>query len=469
MNTFLDRAPNRLSVCMIVKNESALLGRCLRSVAGCADEIVVVDTGSTDNTVSVARGEGATVVQSDWRGDFSYSRNISVRRASGAWILWLDADDVVPPASIPKINELKLAEPARVFGFIVKNERPGNTGSEFMQARMFPNRKDIFFERRIHEQVMPSALRAGLRLFETDIVIEHHGYADPQTVRAKAGRNVGLLLAEWDNARPDPVMALEIADSYSMLGDFPKASHWYGIVLEIPGHRQVQPEIASQACLGLGNISNGDGKYEEAARWLNESLVLCPNRSDALFSLAVAQDLAGNLEASAATLRTIVSSAAGKTRIVGVDVRESRIKAYLRLERVLFDLNLGAEALAMAKDAVRALPKRPEILDMAGRVFLKSNLLMDALHAFEQSLAENTDANLEAYIGLSRIYSLASRKETAVQTMAGIRPLFGARPMYWAFWEILAGPAGRAQVPAEIDRKEIDKEASTLRKLYGIS
>jgi tetratricopeptide (TPR) repeat protein len=465
MNASKHNALHRLSVCMIVKNEAAMLGRCLESVSGCADEIIVVDTGSTDDSVSIAKSAGALVVESDWRDDFSYSRNISLRRASGNWLLWLDADDVVPSVSIPQINVLKQTPPDRVLGFVVKNEKPGSTGSEFMQARMFPNRPDIFFERRIHEQMMPSALRLGMKLEETDVVVEHHGYADPARVKDKADRNVRLLLDEWDPAAPDAVMAIEIADSYSMLGQWAEAERWYTAALAVPGCEAGQPDIASQAFLGIGNIRNRQEKYPEAAEYCGKALALCPGRADALFSLAVAQDMAGDLAAAADTLKKILAGGGGAVLKVGVDFREARIKAYLRLERILGDLKKNSEALAMAREAVQALPERPEILDMQGRLLLKNNMLMDALHAFEKSLQLNTQSNLEGYIGLCRIYTMGGRKETAVQTMAAVRGQFGKKPMYWAFWRMLTGEAGEP-APAEIDKKEIERETAALSKLY---
>ena len=88
---------------MIVKNEGRILGKCLRSVLPCADEIIIVDTGSTDSTVEVARSFGARIIHSDWKNDFSYSRNCSLREATCEWILWLDADDYVPAESLPQI------------------------------------------------------------------------------------------------------------------------------------------------------------------------------------------------------------------------------------------------------------------------------------------------------------------------------------------------------------------------------
>ena len=81
---------------MIVKNEEMNVGECLETVKDFADQVVVVDTGSIDRTVEIAEKYGIGVVRSDWRGDFSYSRNISLDQATSQWVLWLDADDRVP-------------------------------------------------------------------------------------------------------------------------------------------------------------------------------------------------------------------------------------------------------------------------------------------------------------------------------------------------------------------------------------
>ena len=79
----------RLSVCMITRNESADLARCLSSAKGLADELVVVDTGSTDDTIAIARSFGAHVIEHAWRHDFAEARNVSLDAATGDWILSL--------------------------------------------------------------------------------------------------------------------------------------------------------------------------------------------------------------------------------------------------------------------------------------------------------------------------------------------------------------------------------------------
>ena len=212
-----------------------MLERCLASVRDVADEIVVVDTGSTDATAHIAGRYGAKVVSAPWQDDFSAARNVSIDHAAGRWILWLDADDVVPPESLPVIAGLKATPPERVYGFVVRNERPGGTGTEFNQARMFPNRPELRFERKIHEQIMPSALRAGLRLEQCAAVVEHHGYVEPALVKRKAERNVRLLLQEYAGIPPDIVTAIEIADSCTLMENEEEASRWYRYALALPG------------------------------------------------------------------------------------------------------------------------------------------------------------------------------------------------------------------------------------------
>src|SRR5437016_1157295 len=95
----------RLSFCAIVRNEAANIVRCLDSVAALVEEKIVVDTGSTDDTVALAEDCGATVSFFAWRDDFAAARNAAVEKATGDWILWLDADEFLLPESIPLVRE----------------------------------------------------------------------------------------------------------------------------------------------------------------------------------------------------------------------------------------------------------------------------------------------------------------------------------------------------------------------------
>lgn len=97
----------KISLCMIVKNEEAVLGRCLESARGLADEIVIADTGSDDRTREIAAKYTKKIYSFAWTDDFSAARNFSFSKASGEYLLWLDADDVIPPASVEIFLRLK--------------------------------------------------------------------------------------------------------------------------------------------------------------------------------------------------------------------------------------------------------------------------------------------------------------------------------------------------------------------------
>ncbi len=90
-----------LSVCMIVRDEEKVLSRCLKSVEGIADELIVVDTGSKDNTITIAKDFDARVFHFEWCDDFAAARNESLKHATGDWILQIDADEELPASSVP--------------------------------------------------------------------------------------------------------------------------------------------------------------------------------------------------------------------------------------------------------------------------------------------------------------------------------------------------------------------------------
>ena len=101
----MDNPEPMISLCMIVKDEEKFLENCLESVKNCVDEIIVVDTGSTDRTIEIARSFDAHVYQHPWENDFSKHRNQSLSHAHGDWIFWIDADEVLEPGGGEIIRE----------------------------------------------------------------------------------------------------------------------------------------------------------------------------------------------------------------------------------------------------------------------------------------------------------------------------------------------------------------------------
>lgn len=182
-----------LSCCIIAKNEASRLPSVLKSLSPLCEQIVVVDTGSDDDTVQVAQDMGAEVSSFEWNDSFSSARNRSLREARNPWILYVDADDFIPEDSLRGIAELKETPPETAFAFVVQSTKDGITGISAAQIRMFPNAPGLEFRYRVHEQIRPALMEAGIPIVFKGITIVHTGYTDQDAIAAKQKRNIRLL------------------------------------------------------------------------------------------------------------------------------------------------------------------------------------------------------------------------------------------------------------------------------------
>lgn len=160
-----------LSVCLIVKNEEKVLARCLNCTKQFADEIIVVDTGSTDKTKAIARVFTKNVYDFPWVNDFSKARNFSFEKASCDYIMWIDADDVVSKENIEKINDLKKTNsPADVY-FLKYNiafDESNTPTFSYFRERIVKRSMDFKWEGFVHEVITPRG-----KIENINISIEH--------------------------------------------------------------------------------------------------------------------------------------------------------------------------------------------------------------------------------------------------------------------------------------------------------
>ena len=172
---------------MIVKNEEEFLPNCLNSIKGVVDEIIIVDTGSTDDTMTIAKNFGAKVYHHPWNDSFSEARNHCLNHASGDWILQIDADEELEQADIPKLR-LAISD-HRYNGISIAIQSIIKDGLHtFYHPRIFRRGKG-FYKDIIHEQTIIE----GERL-PTEIRLYHHGYnLDEKKMRIKWQRTTHLL------------------------------------------------------------------------------------------------------------------------------------------------------------------------------------------------------------------------------------------------------------------------------------
>ncbi len=182
---------------MIVKNEAPCLRTCLDSVCGIAGEIVIVDTGSTDETPLIASEYGAVVVPFDFSFvDFSAARNASLKAAQGSWILVLDADETLSPCDLRQIEELVSRNENAGYYFARQNQHTTGPPTVDHVVRLFPNRPDYRYRGRVHETIDAAILEAGGHLFTSKIELYHHFAEHGNTRREKNLRYLGILLEE---------------------------------------------------------------------------------------------------------------------------------------------------------------------------------------------------------------------------------------------------------------------------------
>jgi GT2 family glycosyltransferase len=190
-------AEPRVSVCLIAKNEEQNLDRCLASARPVAHQIIVVDTGSTDRTVEIAKQHGAEVYSFAWGDDFSAARNAALEHATGDWVLSLDADEELPAESHAALRAHLRDATAIAFRLPLVDAGQEAEGRSFV-PRLFRNAPGLFWTGRVHEQVFGSveALRKQWQL-ENKLgaaTIRHHGYSTgPAQQQAKSERNRKLL------------------------------------------------------------------------------------------------------------------------------------------------------------------------------------------------------------------------------------------------------------------------------------
>lgn len=273
-----------LSVCMIVKNEEKLLGKCLDSVKDIADEIVVVDTGSTDKTMDIAARYGAKIYQHPWQNDFSLHRNQSLSYATGEWVLQIDADEVLDPDTKSALLDTIRNAPADVNGYMVLIQdvkSDGSYGVVFNYPRLY-RRKGAKYVGRVHNQVViPGKIEfSTVRLF-------HYGYdLDRRTMLRKFKRTTRLL-RKWIREKPDdPTPYFYLACGYSQYQKPDKCIEYSLKTLELLKNQKEAPAFFLSTYYALVAALIHRGRLDEAEEKARESLEILPDYIDGYYQLS---------------------------------------------------------------------------------------------------------------------------------------------------------------------------------------
>ncbi len=344
----------RLSAALIVRDEERFLDGCLRSLNGLVDEIVVVDTGSTDGTREIARAHGAELGEFPWCGDFAAARNAALARATGDWILYIDADERVVAGGRAAL-EPWLADP-RVAALTVRFRSSAEV-SRYREHRLFRNRPDVRFRGVIHETHLPDlyavCAREGLRLEHSDLAIDHLGYDGD--LAHKHRRNLPLLRARLERDPGHVYSWWHLGATLSGLGDETGAEEAWRRGVEVVRAKRTRtladslPHTEVARCL-LRRGEDAEALLGEGQLWFPDNYTLRWLRARSrLASGRFAEALAIFTELAATDPERIGGTLGHDTRIFGEQAYASAGLCCFRLERF-------AEAVAWYARAESASP-----------------------------------------------------------------------------------------------------------------
>jgi len=272
--------PNpKLSVCLIVKNEEKFLGQCLKSIREIAAQIVVVDTGSTDRTVEIAREFGAEVHSFAWCDDFSAARNAALEHATGDWVLMLDADEELSADGCEKLKQSMSDQAVLAWRLPIVDVGREADGCSYV-PRFFRNAPGLFYVGRVHEQVFSSieVRRAewGLENRIGNATLIHHGYtAELTRDRNKVERNLLLLERAVEELPDEPHLLMNLGLELSRSGREAAALGRYLEAFNSLSSKpaaEIVPELRETLLMQLCARLTAAKQFEEVVRVLNSPL-----------------------------------------------------------------------------------------------------------------------------------------------------------------------------------------------------
>lgn len=374
----------QISLCMIVKNEAENLPRCLNSVQGAVDELVVLDTGSTDRTPEIARSLGAKVYHTTWQNDFSLARNEALQYVTGDWALVLDADEALAPEIIPALKQSVQQENAIVIN-LVRQEIGAAQSPYSLVSRLFRRHPAIQFSRPYHALVDDSV--AALLNQEPHwqvlnlpaVAILHYGY-EPGTIASRDKLQKARTTMEgFFAAHPsDPYVCSKLGALYVQMGETQQgiavlkqglqAIQSSASELDAPtlyelhyhlgiAYRSQNPALAEQhyrsaiaqplldalkigAFNNLGSLLQARGDWAGASALYQQVLEIDPNFAIGHYNLGMVLKATGQLEAAVAHYQQ------------AIELNPDYAEAHQNLGVVLLKLGRVPDSLSAFKTAI---------------------------------------------------------------------------------------------------------------------
>ncbi|MFD3157159.1 glycosyltransferase [Haloimpatiens sp. FM7330] len=283
---------NEISLCMIVKNEEENLPRCLESVKDLVDEIIIVDTGSIDKTVEIAKSYGAKVYYFKWCNDFSAARNESLKYATKDWILIMDGDDEFCSEDKNKFRNLVNNLDDNILYYFETLSYTGYHQKGFnisvnLNPRLFKNNYGYYYEGEIHNQIRNSKFPIKGRVEE--VRIYHYGYLQYNMIKKdKTNRNIKILKNLIKKEPENKFHYFNLGNEYCTVREYDKALKYFYEV-----YKEFNPKVAYSPKLILKIVTTNFilKKLEEALKFINIGLSYYPKFTELHYFKGIILDM----------------------------------------------------------------------------------------------------------------------------------------------------------------------------------
>lgn len=262
-----------LSLCMIVKNEEKYIDKSINSVKDIVDEIIIVDTGSTDSTLDILKNYNVKLYNYKWENDFASARNYAINKAKSNWIIFLDADEILDQSSKNTLIKYIESTPFDGCHFVIYNYRSENQNDFTIHYafRLFRNNKGYHYKGKIHEQIFNDNYKNITSKFSNEeIILHHYGYSiEILQKKDKRSRNIPILLDSLKDNPEDSFNLFNLGNEYLAQNDVNKALYYYELSyssIDLTKHYSVHLLYRMTICYQYVK------KYNEAMKFVDEAL-----------------------------------------------------------------------------------------------------------------------------------------------------------------------------------------------------
>lgn len=371
----------RLSLCTIVKNEEQSLPKCLETVRDLVDDIVILDTGSTDKTVEIAEQFGAKVHYFEWCNDFAIARNEALRYVEGEWVLVLDADEALNPAIAPQLKQVIESDDNLVVNLI--RQEVGAAQSPYsLVSRLFRRHRDIKFTRPYHALIDDSVREILTKepqwrvINLEEVAILHYGYQAEAINSLDKYTRARVMMEKFLATHPhDPYVCSKLGALYLQSGSVKT-----GIKFLKQGLKSnlADPPVLFELYYSLGNAYNRKLDYERAKKQYQKAIeqpILPILKIGAYNNLGSLLLNLGNLpEARQALLQTI-------------KLDSNFALGYYNLGMVLKSMGQTDKAIAAYQKAIELNPNYAPAYQNLGVVFYKTGYMKESIETFQRAIA----------------------------------------------------------------------------------